>query len=135
MDLRDAIQTEFERRQARNHRYSLRAYARSLGTHHGTLAQLLRRERRLTTRTAAQLCRRLGLSTDVGVASCLRDDAERVLRLLASPGARVDSRWLATRVGVPLDDVNRALQLLLHERRLVIPALHMWSCHPDSSPR
>lgn len=129
MDLRDAIAAEFERRRTRNPRYSLRAFARWLGTHHGTLAQLLDGRRRLTPKAAGRLCARLGLSPGVAWSSAFRDQADAVLRTLASPGARLDSRWLAVRLGIPLDDVNRAIHQLLRERRLSVRGPTEWTCH------
>ena len=137
-DLRDVLRAEFARRRARNPRFSLRAYARALGTHHGTLSQLLGGRRRLTPTSAARLCARLGLPAAVGAATYLRDAADVVLHALARPGARLDTRWLASRLGVPLDDVNRALQQLLRERRLTVHAVGAWSCrlppHPPHPP-
>ena len=73
MDLRHTLHAELARRQQTNPRYSLRAYARALGTHHGTLSRLLRRHRRLTPRSAARICARLGLPAVVGSDAYLRD--------------------------------------------------------------
>jgi hypothetical protein len=135
MDLRELVQAEFDRRRARNPRFSMRAYARVLGTHHGTLAQLLAGRRRLTSASAERLCARLGLPAEVGAAAALRDGADAVLRALARPGARLESRWLATRLGIPLDDVNRALHHLLWTRRLSMYAPGAWTCTPDRDLR
>ncbi len=133
MDLRATVRDEYERRRARNPRYSLRAFARSLGTHRSTLARILDRRRGLTERAALALCARLGLPAALAVEARLGSQADGVLRALAAPGARLDSRWLATRCGIPLDDVNRALQRLLRERRLRVRAPGTWTCDPEAS--
>jgi hypothetical protein len=51
MDMRSLLQLEFDRRRTKNPRYSLRAFAYELGTHHSALSQMLRAHRRLTART------------------------------------------------------------------------------------
>src|SRR5262249_5964356 len=56
------LQRELNRRRARNPRYSLRAFANALGTHHSTLSQMMQARRRLTTRTIRRFGQRLGLS-------------------------------------------------------------------------
>jgi plasmid maintenance system antidote protein VapI len=62
MDMRSILQLEFNRRRARNPRYSLRAFANALGTHHSTLSQMMQARRRLTTRTIRRFGHKLGLS-------------------------------------------------------------------------
>ena len=127
-DIRLAIRREYERRHGRNPRYSMRAYARSLRTHHSTLSQIIERRRRLTARTIAHLGRRLGLSRAQLAEACVQEHADSVLMLLRRREAKLDSRWIATRLGIPLDDVNRALHRLLWQHRLSVPAYRTWSC-------
>ena len=127
-DIRLAIRREYDRRHGRNPRYSMRAYARSLRTHHTTLAQILERRRRLTARSIAHLGRHLGLSRAELAEACMQEHADTVIVLLRRRDARFDSRWIATRLGIPVDDVNRAIHRLLWQRRLVVPACREWSC-------
>ncbi len=128
MDLRPLIEADFERRRVRNARYSLRAYARAMGMHHSTLSQLISGQRRLTAKNVRHLGARLGLSAEVVSAACLAEQADSLLRLLSRGDARFDTRWLSMRLGISIDDVNCALQQLLYERRLTIPALNVWTC-------
>jgi transcriptional regulator with XRE-family HTH domain len=117
---------ELARRRGRNPRYSLRAFARALGTHHSTLSQILQRRRRLTTRAINQLGTRLGLSEEVMAEARREERCAAILRLTRDPRFRADSRWIATMAGIPLDDVNVALHWLLHSRRLVMRSRTTW---------
>ncbi|HWW62311.1 MAG TPA: helix-turn-helix domain-containing protein, partial [Thermoanaerobaculia bacterium] len=63
MSFREILQAEFDRRAARNARYSLRAFARSLGIAHTTLSRFLSGRRRLTSRAI----RRIGVALRVDV--------------------------------------------------------------------
>jgi transcriptional regulator with XRE-family HTH domain len=62
--LLDHLQKEFAARSRKNARYSLRAFAKSLGMHPATLSALLNRRRPLTLRTAAHLVEALPLDLD-----------------------------------------------------------------------
>ena len=126
IDLRARLHTEYQRRVARNRRYSVRAFARALRTHHWTLTEILERRRRLTARTIRHLGAQLGLSADEIAEACLQEHADALWEVLGSPHARIDSRWLATQLGIPLDDINRALQRLIWQRRLRITAPDTW---------
>ena len=101
------LQTEFEKRRHLNRRYSLRSFARRLGTDHATLSQLLRGRRVLTRRAVRQFSERLGIAG--------RDyEVEVALTALTRRAAfRADSRALAERIGVTTDEINIALQRLL----------------------
>jgi hypothetical protein len=57
--MRAVLEAELSRRRARNPRYSLGAFAHSLGLDHSTLSQNLRGERKLTLRMAERLEARL----------------------------------------------------------------------------
>jgi len=126
MDLRALLSTEFERRHRRNPRYSLRAFALSLGLHHTSLLRLLRQGKRLTPATAQRLGRRLGLSPAEIAVVTTRECHETVLELVNHPGFRPDSRWLAIHSGFSLDQVNVALHALLHARRLAFTGARTW---------
>ena len=125
------LEAEFRRRCARNPRFSLRAFARQLGSHHATLSAVLSGRRRLTPRAIRQLGTRLGLSQVQLDDACLAENAGIVLSLVADPRFRADSRWLAMMTGVPLDDVNRALHFLLHRRVLTMRATNLWTREID----
>ena len=126
MDLRARLSAELERRQKANPRYSLRAFALSLGTHHTTLLRLLRQGRRLTPSMTHRLGQRLGLTpAQIARATAHEQDAA-VLALLPHPGFRTDSRWLAMMTGLPLDEVNVTLQRLLSGRRLTMHTTRTW---------
>lgn len=61
---RDLLLDELRRRQARNVRYSLRAFARALDMDPSTLSKILRGKRALSMRKAFDLAMRLQLPTD-----------------------------------------------------------------------
>lgn len=131
MDLRARLAAEMERRRARHPRYSLRAFARGAGLAHSTLVRLLREDTRLTPGSARRLGRRLGLSIPEIAEACLDENERRILGLVGSPGFRADSRWLAVHSGLPLDDVNVALQRLLAHRRLVMRGAATWAAREE----
>jgi uncharacterized protein (TIGR02147 family) len=122
---------------------------------HSTLSQLLRGRRRLTERAVRRCCMRLGLDAE-SVAEFIRaeqcatssDNAMlREVRRLASDTAslvvewqhyailelirlkdyRPDSRWIARVLGLDVDEVNIALQRLLHLGLLTMDSPHRWS--------
>jgi transcriptional regulator with XRE-family HTH domain len=117
---------EFDRRRARNRRYSLRSFARFLGMDHSTLSQILRGKRRLTTQTVRAIGPMLGLSAVAITAHGVLENEQALLRAIARPGFRADSRWLAVNLGIPLDQVNVALQGLLRRRLLIMVSSQRW---------
>ena len=127
MDLSALLGDELRRRRQRNPRYSLRAFARTLGTHHSTLSRIMERRRRLTPRAIRALGARLGLTPAQIDDACVRENAGRILHLVADRRFRADTRWLAVMAGLPIDDVNRALHLLLYERRLTMRSTRTWT--------
>jgi hypothetical protein len=131
LDLRPALTGEFERRRARNPRYSWRAFARDLETHHTTLRQIIERRRRLTPRTISALGLRIGLAGPSIIAASLHENAEALRRLVNGPRFRPDSRWIAMQLGLSVDDVNRTLQHSLHRRLLVMDASGCWRCEGE----
>jgi plasmid maintenance system antidote protein VapI len=126
LDLRPTLTGEFEQRRARNPRYSWRAFARDLRTHHTTLRQIIQRRRRLTPRAINALGGELGLSPTAIVDASLHESVEAIGRLVNAPHFRPDSRWIAMRLGLSLDDVNRALQHALCRRLLIMDAHDRW---------
>lgn len=127
MELREHLQLEFTRRVARNPRYSLRAYARSLSLHHATLKRVLGGSRGFSKASLARVCGRLGCTREEIVEARLAEDARKVLQLVSAPDFPPDCRWIAVKSGVDLDNVNRALHLLIHERRLVMSTPQRWT--------
>lgn len=127
MDLRHTLSAEFASRRARNARYSLRAFARDLGTDHATLSQVLRSRRVLSPRMVRQFGRKLHLSPADIADACEQHHADAILRLARLASFRPNSRWIATRTGLPLDAVNAALARLLHQRQLVMSSAGRWT--------
>lgn len=60
----ESIKTEYLRRHAKNHNYSLRAFARLLGVSSGRVSQLFSGKRQLTLKTGEKICDALGYSND-----------------------------------------------------------------------
>jgi transcriptional regulator with XRE-family HTH domain len=113
--LAEQLQTELDRRRARNPRYSLRAFAQQLGVDHSTLSQWMRGRRTLSRASE----RRLRAALDER-----RHDA--LLDLTRRPDFVGDSRWIAGALGWPIDEVNCALQTLIRTNRLEMSARAGW---------
>jgi transcriptional regulator with XRE-family HTH domain len=126
VQFRERLQAEFAQRQRRNTRYSLRAFARDLGTDHSTLSQLLRGRRAFSPRTVTLLGRSLGLSRAAMIDACIEQNAQTIMQLVRSASFQPNSRWIATRTGIPIDAVNAALDRLLRERQLQMQTIHHW---------
>lgn len=120
------LRDELARRRTRNPRYSLRALARDAGLHHGTLSQVMRGRRRLGAAQIHALGRRLGIARTKLIACCLAEIDAAVRAAVSRPGFRHDSRWIATRTGIPVDDVNAALHRLLRAGALQMVAATNW---------
>jgi hypothetical protein len=126
MHFRTALKLEFRRRTGRNPRYSLRAFARDLGSDHATLSQIFRGRRSLSPRMVRRFGARLRLHPAIVADASGRQTAEAVLRLAQTPGFCVQSRWIATRTGLPVDTVNIALHRLLRDGDLVMVSSTSW---------
>jgi transcriptional regulator with XRE-family HTH domain len=127
VNFRNVLQVEFEARRQRNRRYSLRAFARYLGTDHATLSQILRGRRSLSPQMVQRFGRRLRLPLDIIQDACAQQQGEAVLRLAESPSFRTHSRWIATRTGLSLDAVNASLHRLLRQGDIVMNAPNHWT--------
>jgi transcriptional regulator with XRE-family HTH domain len=114
------LQSELDRRRARNPRYSLRAFANALRLDHSTLSQLLRAKRRATPRTIRRLGQVLQLDAATIDLHCAAEHDQLVLGVVRRPHFRADCRWIASQAGIPLDSVNLALHRLLAARKLVM---------------
>ena len=127
MQLRMILSAELKRRQQRNPRYSLRAFAMSLATHHSTIARIIGGSSRVTPRSVQVLGARLGMTPAEIRDACLAENCAVIVRTVADPRFRADSRWIATMTGIPLDQVNVALHWLLYQRKLVMTSRSAWS--------
>ena len=126
---RTVLQTELDRRQAANARYSLRAFARALAIDHSALSQILRGKRRVTARKVRALGPRLHLSAAAIAEHCAIEHESAVIAALERPGFRADSRWVASIAGIPLDEVNVTLQRLLRKRVVTMSSSTRWERH------
>ena len=126
MSFRDLLVAELQRRRANNARYSLRAFAAALALDHSSLSQILRGKRRLTSRAI----RRLGATLRVAAPDienyCSVANDRALVGLIGSPLFRADSRWIATVLGIPIDEVNMSLQRLVRLRMVVMAAPRQW---------
>jgi hypothetical protein len=130
MDLAANLRAEYARRRAANRRYSLRAFARAVGTSHASLSRLWRGTQRPRSSTIAAVGARLGW-TDERIAGAVRDaNVARLCALVARPGFRADVRWLAVRLNLSLDEVQLALHEALRCRRLSMSAPAAWRVDP-----
>jgi hypothetical protein len=91
--LRTILDREFMRRKQVNPRYSLRAFAKSVDIEHSTLSQLMRGRRALTWKSIQ------------AIAGKLRGNGLGVLSA-AEARQRFDSRLVARRLGISVDEVN-----------------------------
>ena len=123
---RAVLTAELERRRAANSRYSLRSFARDLSVHHSTLSQILRGKRRLTGRNVRAFGRRLRLPAPEIAELCALENESAVLSALDRPNFQADSRWVASMVGIPLDEVNITLQRLLRKRIVTMNTRSRW---------
>ena len=123
---RAVLTTEFGRRRSANARYSLRSFARDLAADHSTLSQILRGKRRLTGRNVRAFGRRLRLPATQIAEHCALENESAVLAALDRANVKADSRWLASVVGIPLDEVNVTLQRLLRKRIVTMTARAQW---------
>jgi transcriptional regulator with XRE-family HTH domain len=93
--LRTVLAAEFTRRRRLNPRYSSRAFARSADIDHSTLSQLMSGKRPLTWKSIHR------------IASRVRWTGAALLQLSAE-GSEFDSRSMARRLGISVDEVNIA---------------------------
>ena len=90
------MKAEFSRRRRINSRYSMRAFAKSIGMDHSTLSQILRGKRPLTRKAMRSL------------ATKMRWKGSAVLR--AAQGLpEFHSKQIALELGLSVDEVNIAL--------------------------
>jgi hypothetical protein len=129
--LKDELNAEFSQRKKRSPRYSLRAFARDLHIHHGSLSRILRGQRDVSHRLAIRLGRRAGLNARQ-IAECCDARLERlVLSAIQARAFHPASRWIAVRTGIPLDTVNCTLVRLLRRGAICMESPNRWINHPN----
>ncbi|MGZ3699532.1 MAG: DUF4423 domain-containing protein [Bdellovibrionota bacterium] len=138
---RQFLREELERRCQRNSKYSLRAFAKSLGVSHTILSMVLSGKRPLASRSRLAIAEKLGLDpiekqnfleagspahralprAEVTAAQALSLDEFAliadwyhygILSLLDTPGARWDCRWIASRLGITETQATLAMERL-----------------------
>lgn len=123
---REVLEAELRRRRERNPRYSLRAFARALALDHSSLSQILRGKRRLTGKVIRRLGAVLRMPAREIEGFCSEANDRALVGLIGSPLFRADSRWIATVLGIPIDEVNVSLQRLVRLRAVVMKAQRTW---------
>ena len=96
MRFQSILADEFARRCQINPRYSLRAFALSIGIEHSTLSQLLRGRRTITWKSIRTITPKM------------RSTGSSVLNSAGS-GVKFDSRRIAQNLNLTVDEVNVAL--------------------------
>ena len=115
MGVADFLRRELARRQQRNGRYSLRAFARDVDCDHATLSQWLRGTRPVSDTAEERLYSRLDLSPlERARARELDDEDLRVLAAMSSDPTTTQE--LSVAAGLPIDRANVALAKLLRLR-------------------
>ena len=115
MGVADFLRRELARRQQRNARYSLRAFARDLDCDHATLSQWLRGTRPMSHDAEEHVFGRLDL--DPGERARAREIDDDDLRVLEAIRTEITTtHGVAAAAGVALDRANVALAKLLRLR-------------------
>jgi transcriptional regulator with XRE-family HTH domain len=109
----DFLRRELERRQARNSRYSLRAFARDLDCDHATLSQWLRGTRPMSTEAEDFIFARLDLSPIERARARELDAGDLQVLEIIRTGASPSSRAVAAATGLSTDIVNVSLARLV----------------------
>jgi transcriptional regulator with XRE-family HTH domain len=152
---RDRLKEALAAKRAANPRYSLRAFAQFLKADHSTLSQILRGNRPAPARQIRAWCARLRLSAEEATAYIVAEHAPdivttrrqaqlhhwtaealaittelehwEILRLVRQPNFRADSRWIAARIGVSVDQVNIAISRLFRLRLMEAKSRGKWN--------
>ena len=148
------LKEEFEERQRKNSRYSLRAFAVFLGADHSTLSQILRGKRHIPAVQLRRWGKKLGMIEEEIAAyvatqhvpeisttrrqeqlrhwtaeamAILADRSHwQILYLVRSREFKPDCRWIAGRIGTSVDEVNVALSRLLRLQMLEMGRPEKW---------
>jgi len=139
-DPRILLMLELDRRCAANPSYSLRAFARAMGTNHTVLSRVINGRRPLSKRLIERLAELIGL--DPAKKENLKNQAKRtktkkqgqvlkyqkldldtyalmsdwhhyaILSLLETVDAQANPRWIASRLGIPISQAKISLDLM-----------------------
>lgn len=152
---RQRLEQEFQSRQEKNPRYSLRAFARFLGADHSVLSQILRGLRRTPAGQIRSWARKLKMTqeesaayiaaehlpdaattrrheqlrhwTAEGLSVATQRTHWEIVRLSRTPRFQTDCRWIAGKINSTVDEVNLALQRLLRLQLLEVSAAGKWN--------
>ena len=141
MQFSERLQIEFDARKAKNPRYSLRAFAASIGAEHSTVSQILRGTRPVPTATIRAWALKLGMLPEeaaiyVAASHAATPEGSRraqqllhwtaealavmnepvhfaILQITRDPDFKPDVRWISRQTGASIDQVNTALTRLL----------------------
>lgn len=126
VDFVTALTNTLHQRQAVNARYSLRAFARSIGVSHSASSRLLNRRQHPTDATIRRVGARLGWSLDRVTALIRAEHWHRLAVAAGSPHFTPDGRSLASRANLSLDDVQIALHEALRTNKLEMKTDKQW---------
>jgi len=141
LNLRKVLRAELARRQKRNPRYSMRAFARDLATSHSALSEIMAGKRKISPRLLRRLLERMKISSaDQGKLLTQQETGtpfeqlsiteireqsrwyhSAILELALTRNFRSDPSWIARRLGLRTEVARRALKRLVelgHLRRL-----------------
>ena len=154
-DIPSLLREKLRAAMRRNPRFSLRAFAKQLGIDHSTLSQVLRSKRRLTARALELVGKRIGLSEEA-IRACAEKSRKKpspkslaedirsfhfdldtfqllsawyhyaILELIQIQGFKSDSRWIASTLGIAVEQVSIALQRLLRLELLEMSGRDRW---------
>ncbi len=132
LDLVDLLNVEFERRQEKNIKYSLRAFARDLGVHAATLSHIIKRKRVPVLAFRKKIYQKLKLSVDQITYLETRPDEvfrftkmemdiflslsnwyyDAIVELLRTKGFKSEVSYVAKKLGITQEEANTALNRL-----------------------
>ncbi len=127
-DISKILEDELKKRRELNPHYSLRGFAKYLGTSPATLSQVISGKRSLGKKSTAKILDKLGLKPDLEIKlkkkryKLTLDEQTfelisdwhyfAILNLSEVKGAKADPRWVASRLGITPEKANRAIALL-----------------------
>lgn len=133
MRFKDALKAELDQRRASHLAYSLRRFARVLGVHHTTASRLLQKSGPVPERSIRAIGKRLGLEEAAIEGLCVVERDEAVLAAIEQAGFRPATRWISSAAGIPVDQVNIALQALIRTGRLRMASAKRWETRRDAA--
>lgn len=152
-DFRRLLQDELVARCKKNPRYSLRAFAKSLGIYHATLSALIAGRRPLTKKAIKNLAPKIlkdsehirnfiefeeGPETEYNLKETYRELTidtflassewyhDAILELVHIKGFNPTPKWIAKRLGITTHEANDAVERLIRLERLKIMSSGKW---------